>query len=659
MPRLLLLLTRPWTALLGGILLLVSGEAEAQAPGGLPPVDTLRQRLARPHLPDTARVRCYWMLARQLKNENMDSARHYAAVGAGLARRISDVAGEAHAERWLGNIHYQVGNYPAAQRSFERGLRAARRAHRPALEAWHQLGMGLVAEGTGNVAGALEYFAQAQATDARAGAARDEWFEPILLTSVGIAHLHTGKPGPAARAFRTGLALARQAKVQKPGEMLNLLDLVGLVQQEQHHPDSAVITWKQELALARQHQLMRFETFALGNLASGLLAQDHPAEALGYARQAVALARKSGNQLQLSDFTLVLANILHALGRPEAFDTLKQFNALNDTIMSQSRTKAVAQAQARFDVAGKQARIRALEQQRRIAALEADRQEGRTRFLTLALIGLGLMLTGGSFFYERLRRSRTALAASEAEARAANATKDQLMSIIGHDLRGPVATVRQLLPMVLPTEAEAPLLDAATRQQATGLITSGVYELEALLDNLLQWGRTQGGQLVAQPQPVPAELVLRQATGPYEAAAVLKGIHLSIAAPTALCTWADLDLLRTVLRNLVNNAVKFTPPGGHVWVAAEKEDGLAASLPRVRFSVRDTGRGLSAEQAAAWLTDASGSAPSTAGTAGETGTGLGLALSARLVRLLGGELRLVPPAAGGGGAHFAFSLPGV
>ncbi|MBF9223103.1 tetratricopeptide repeat-containing sensor histidine kinase [Hymenobacter ruricola] len=371
-----------------------------------PAADSLRARLHRPGLPDTARVRAYWRLSRALESVQLDSARACARQGAALARRIGDAAGLAQCQHALAFVEYLAGNYPAAQQAYAATVRPARRAGLCSILGHAYMGLGLVADGMHNLPGAVAYFRQARAVYAQCQPPSPR-YEMVLLTNWGNTYLQAGQLDKAGPPLRQALQLVRPATTAK--SLLNLLDLIGLLQLAQHHPDSALVTFRHELQLARTKRERRAETYALGNLAAAHLALHQPAEALPLARQAVALARQTGNQSQLADYTLVLARALHALRRPEAFDTLLRFNALHDTLESQDRNAEIVRQQTRFDVAGQQARIRALEQQRRIEGLEAEQRTVRNRLLLGGGAGVGVMLVGlfvGA--YRRRQREREA-----------------------------------------------------------------------------------------------------------------------------------------------------------------------------------------------------------------------------------------------------------
>jgi signal transduction histidine kinase len=221
------------------------------------------------------------------------------------------------------------------------------------------------------------------------------------------------------------------------------------------------------------------------------------------------------------------------------------------------------------------------------------------------------------------------------------------MSVIGHDLRGPVASFQQLTPVLRQLVPTGP--GTAEAQRLLDSLAAGARHLGELLDNLLRWARTEDGQTPNYPTYLPAADLASAATELLQPLALSKQIGLRLhVAPPHLQVFADPDLLATVLRNLVANAIKFTPTGGQVTVSID-----AATTGTVRITVTDTGIGIAPERIRNLLAIAGHD--STRGTAGELGTGLGLPLSARFVRLIGGELRLTSQP--GQGTEAAFELP--
>jgi signal transduction histidine kinase len=493
---------------------------------------------------------------------------------------------------------------------------------------------------------AVAYFEQARAAFATCQPA-DPRSELALLSNLGNTYLQAGQTHKAARPLRQAQALVQATT--SAATRLNLLDLIGMLQLAEHHPDSAAATWQQELRLARAAQDRRSETYALGNLARVRLQQQQPDEALRYVREALRLARALGNQSQLADFTLVQAQVLHALRRLEAFDTLTHYTVLHDTLVGRARTEAIAQQQVRFDLAGQQARIRVLRQERRISQLRAAEQAGRARLYALIAGGLLVVVVGGGALMVLLARSRRRLQTSETALRQANDTQQELMRIIGHDLRGPVGTFQQITPLLHEIIGPAPTADATDLVRE---LDASAQRLGSLVDNLLHWARMQGGLVQYAPVRQRAATAVHSVERLYAPIARQKGVTLVADVSTDIAFTTDLDLLTTVLRNLLANAIKFTPPGGTVRLSAEADSQTGA----VCFAVTDTGVGMPPATLAAF--NAATRLTSQAGTAGEPGTGLGLPVCQRFVTLLGGELRAEPNTeqVPGTGMRFWFAL---
>ena len=243
----------------------------------------------------------------------------------------------------------------------------------------------------------------------------------------------------------------------------------------------------------------------------------------------------------------------------------------------------------------------------------------------------------------QLEEAQAALVASEAELREANASKDRFYSIIAHDMRNPISGLVTLSDLLVRRYEE---IDEDDRRRFCGLLRDGARHAAALMDSLLQWARSQTGRLVANPVDLPLHDAVSEAVAVVEHAAQQKGIAISVSVPRHLTVRADLAMTETVVRNLVSNAVKFTPRGGRIAVEAV-ECGA-----EVRVSVTDSGVGIPAEHLETLFT---AGAQSTRGTEAEQGTALGLLVSRELVEKNGG--RIWAESEAGNGSTFHFTLP--
>jgi signal transduction histidine kinase len=601
-----------------------------------PPLDTAQTRLLlrRPNLPDTQRVRLLDELCWRWQRRDLPTARRYGEQGLALARRTGDRLGLAHCLNDLGTVALYQGERATATDYYQqvlstvRGLPASVEVLR--LRAFALSGLGNTAAQQDALVRAEGLMKQARATLAQlsrtATSATDRALLDLNLSNVYVLGMQADRARPLLwRALGTFHRAG-----QTDNEALALRNL-GLSYYQTQHLDSALHYWRRSLALHQALADLRGQAGDWVNVSVPLLDRQRWNEATRAASQALRLARLAHAPDEEANALGNLAEGQAGAGdTSHAYTTLQRYLTLHDSLRGAATARQVADLEVRFRVAEQQQRIQGLTRQREQARQQAAAQRTRLRQLAAGVAVLAGLLTVLAGFYRQLRRSRARLAASEAELRVANQTKDQLMTIVGHDLRGPMASFQQVGPLLLdladdPDPAELRQLGAALGSRARGVAE--------LLDNLLDWARSQAGQVATLPQPTPLRPLAEHLRQLFEPLAEAKGVQLLAEWPGELPTIeTDANLLRTVLRNLLSNAVKFTPQGGEVRLRIR----LVESA--IRFEVLDTGPGLAPEQRQRWRAEAA--LLSTRGTAGEKGTGLGLAVSRRFVALLGGELML-------------------
>lgn len=225
------------------------------------------------------------------------------------------------------------------------------------------------------------------------------------------------------------------------------------------------------------------------------------------------------------------------------------------------------------------------------------------------------------------------------------AGRDKLYSVIAHDLRSPMGSIKMVLNMLilnLPSEKiGAEMYELLTMANQT---TEDVF---SLLDNLLKWTKSQIGKLNVVYQDVDLVEVTDGVIEIFSMVASLKKIRIREMKPEKMMVNADIDMLKTVVRNLLSNAIKFSKENSEVLVKMEEVDGMAV------VSVQDYGCGISEEGQKKLLhTDTHFS---TLGTNNEEGSGLGLLLCKDFVVKNGGKLWFTSKE--GEGSIFSFSIP--
>lgn len=225
-----------------------------------------------------------------------------------------------------------------------------------------------------------------------------------------------------------------------------------------------------------------------------------------------------------------------------------------------------------------------------------------------------------------------------------NAVKDKLFSIISHDLKTPIASLSVLLEVFLNLKDRVSLDKMEKYGQK---VQSYIRDVTDLLDNLLQWSITQIGQKKVSMTELDLKEILKKNIELFELVAEQKGIvFIKEWGPDEVYVKADEEMLNLVIRNLLNNAIKYTPSLGKVILGYETDQ------EQVEVRVQDTGVGISpAAQQNLFNFDKH---DSTRGTAQEKGAGLGLSLCKEFIEKLGGEISATSQV--GHGSDFRFTL---
>ena len=231
-----------------------------------------------------------------------------------------------------------------------------------------------------------------------------------------------------------------------------------------------------------------------------------------------------------------------------------------------------------------------------------------------------------------------------AELRATLDNRDKMYSVIAHDLRSPMASIRMVLNLVVASatpEAVGPelyaLLDQANRESE---------EVHDLLDNLLKWTKSQTGRLTVVKQDLDLNDIIPGVVEIFDAIAYTKRIKLDLQKTEApLVVNADNDMLKTVVRNFLSNAIKFSPEDSSIEIIMATEGDMA------KVSVRDHGVGIAANR----LGSIFHKGETTYGTGGEEGSGLGLQLCQDFARKNGGDCTV--ESVEGEGSTFSVLIP--
>lgn len=358
----------------------------------------------------------------------------------------------------------------------------------------------------------------------------------------------------------------------------------------------------------------------------------------GNALKALELSKKYGLSELNRDLNLLLYKINSERGNyKEALNYHLAYTDLEDSIENKNVIRQMEKQQSAFELAQKEAEVELLKVQR-------ENQQTVIVTATVVVFAFAILVIVIFVYYRNKIRINRVLKRQKVSLERLNETKDKFFSIISHDLRGPVSSlfgVSTLIRHFVKEKDTEKLLDMADHMEAS------VDRLSNLLDNLLNWAMQQQGHFPNVPEKVNVTEMLEEVIDMFSNMADGKKLTITSKIDQAIFVWVDKNSIHTVFRNLINNAIKFTPEAGTVTVDAQLEN------ETVEITVSDTGVGIPQSKLNRLFSLDNES--STYGTAGEKGLGLGLQLVKEFMEMNKGAITALSKE--GEGTTFKVTLP--
>ena len=241
---------------------------------------------------------------------------------------------------------------------------------------------------------------------------------------------------------------------------------------------------------------------------------------------------------------------------------------------------------------------------------------------------------------DKIKRHTIRLQQQAEELKELNSVKNKMFSVISHDLRAPIYGLRNLFRNVLDKKMTIPALKESVPE-----IQKDLNYVVGLMDNLLQWAKTQMQTNSVYPQSVDLKKLTMEILQLLHLQAKSKNIKIIDDTPPAIFCLVDRDMISLVLRNLISNAIKFTPDKGSIVI------GVSDHHSFIEIYVKDSGVGISND---IMMKLNNKDFYTTKGTASESGTGLGLMLCKEFLERNGSQLHIESQP--GIGSTFSFSL---
>jgi two-component system sensor histidine kinase/response regulator len=567
-----------------------------------------------------------------------DSAFFYGRSALELSKRNRYVKGEAESWRILGNTYEMVGNYSEMLSSYHQSLDIAQKAGNKRQ----------IAKATSNIA----LFDEQQGEYDQAQALMEKVMN-ICLTegdSVLVLTVYIHLSGIAVHQRHYGLALqyARRAlqaatATHEEQQVATCRNEVGKILVATGHYREAIGLYDQSMQYYQQvrDQLGMASTSGLLALA-WLQLRDYP-RALRYAQTSLAGAQLLHRNLEIRESSRALADIYAATGDDRrALQYFKLYKDVSDSLSNNETHKRILALAAGYDFEKRESLLRQEE------ALRDDRYKRELREATvkiaitiLVIVVLGLLVLLLLRSRNVNRRMKEKMEQQAVQLLLNNRQKDKLFSIVSHDLRGPLNSLKTLMDWL----KEKKLSEAELREVMNEFRRNVDYSSE-LVSNLLFWAGSQLDGMVTRPMLLPVRLIVQDTLALYSYQACQKNVWLNEELEPSLYAFADRDMVQVILRNLISNAIKFCRLGDSVTVISRRVD------QTVEICVADTGIGLKAEALDKIRRKESFTSY---GTAKEKGTGLGILLCHEFAEANGGRFWI--ESEWGKGCHCYFSLP--
>jgi len=595
----------------------------AQSPGISPWFDKLK---TAQH--DTDKANIYYTISRYYWSKDPDSALL-------MGERSLEVATKAHFEKGIalayltkGVAYGSKGQYPEALESDLQALRISERLGMEGLTGNNYNNIGNVYIAMKDYSKALEYFREALQIALRDKEDATHSGEASLLINISEAFKEAGRYDSAiAYNARAQQMVARaHDSMNLSIVLLNMGDDYVRMQQ----PVKALSYLAQALHISQRLQDEEGIAWAYISIAKAYHEQGQYNTSIQYA----GLSLQKAQNLHLPEMIKETCHTLYT-----GYQGLHQFDkalyyrnreiALNDSLYTLEKERQLKNLHSDYELEKQQHQIDLLNKDKIIR----ENERAQDKDMLLLSIAIAVLLGLGCFFLYR----------SNVQKRRLNMVKNKLLSIIGHDLRSPVATLQGFVGLL-----QQSALSQEQIRYFSDKMSESLESTSHLLNNLLYWAKSQMEGMQVNARNIDLQAIIGQNKRLVQGRAAEKKVTvLTDATAPPVMAHADEIMVDLVIRNLVENAVKFSRPGDTVSLSAVPGE------KNISVTIADTGQGIPAADQHKIFN--SSIVYTTTGTGKEKGSGLGLSLCKELVEKNGGRIRFesVP----GKGTSFTFTLP--
>lgn len=444
-----------------------------------------------------------------------------------------------------------------------------------------------------------------------------------------------------------------------------LLHNIGVVYELTKRYDAAKQYYTNAIKVEKEIGNKDMLVLSLQGMGNVLVITSHFREGEKYLLESFRLVEELGDLKQLANLAKSLQNLYELNSQyQKSLEYYHIYNYWKDSLFNIEGKKQIIFLEQKFEAEKRKQQIAFLEKEHAIQKLELSKKRIETKqksfqrnvlILILILILIFTLYLGKESKKrkrisqllikqnKKITEQRSEIEIQNKELVESNKTKDRLFQIIAHDLRSPLVSIdsiTQLIPYWVEEQ------DYESLKKLSTTLELSVNNVLSLIDNLLNWALNQQGKFPYKPENLRLKENIHEAIEIYRSIAKMKNIELKFASSKDVMVFADKNMLCSVMRNLLNNAVKFTPDKGEIVVGIDSNQQFA------KVWVKDSGIGIPKEKSKMVfeLANAQGK-----GTKGETGNGLGLFFCKEFVMMNNGDIFIESEK--GKGTTITFTLP--
>ncbi|WP_147392258.1 tetratricopeptide repeat-containing sensor histidine kinase [Algoriphagus lacus] len=593
-------------------------------------------------------------LATGLRESDQTEAMAFSREADSLAKIMEDFSGQSRAQENMGWIFYRKGQW---QKSFDYSKSAydlAVKANDKLQAARLMNNMGALYYEQQNYQMAIQQFKKGYelATEVNDLSTRIR-----SLNNVALNFVQTGQLDSAESYASRSIQLNVNAGTPYLTSFAHRV--MGDVFLARGQYDSAQAIYERSLKMSRTQGIKSFEAGVLHRLGNAYLLDGKFDQAEDLLTYSIKLCEENGFLDELSKSHRYLAKVYENKGDiQKAFIHQSQFLVLNDSLVNKSNRDRLALLQGMFEENLEESELELLKAQNENQSYRLKTSRKYAIFfavtaIVISVLGIRLFVMNKNVRsinadllaqQKKIEEQNQALELQSNQLREMNETKNKLFSILGHDLRGPVEQVKSVVDLLL-----AGHLEKEEFNELLGVLSKDIDSVNFTLINTLKWSMAQMEGFKLNPSHFDLRAVVDNSLKLLEASFKAKSLTVFNQMESKVEVFADQDLIEVVIRNILNNAVKFSNTGDAVTIFSERDDNWSY------WCVLDQGVGMTEDQVQLLLSDSYSLTKSRPGTNKEKGSGLGLQLAKEFTRKCGGEITI--DSHPGHGTKFCIKLP--